>query len=187
MELVVPKRRVGARCVLSTGSVLVGHFYVAVTRADGRPETLAQRLNDTTERFLPIALETRHVLLRKSHLVTVEMPIEELGGEVLADTEAGFERKELRFQLDLWNGTSILGRTFARMNKHARALDYFNQGAWRFIDVVLDDRVMLVNGDYVAAVTEEVVADDEIGSWKGWEEVQAEMRAPAGARSRGAR
>jgi hypothetical protein len=52
----------------------------------------------------------------------------------------------------------VVGRTYAKMDpERARALDYLNLRASRFIDLLVDDQALLVNGECVVSVTEVLV------------------------------
>ncbi len=150
MIRLVPMRKVPARVRLANSAVLNGAFYVAMRGARGKPETLAHRLNNWTEKFLPFALEDRHVLLKKSCIVTVEIPSSERENEESAPED----RLEFRVKLDLLNGTAVAGnaRGEARSGR-TRTLDYLNSAS-RFIDLLVDDAIVLVNGSYVVAASD---------------------------------
>jgi len=150
MIRLVPKRKVPARVRLADAAVLKGALYVAMRGSGGKPETVAMRLNDWTEKFLPFALEDRHLLLKKSCIVTIELANTERGSEELAQ-EGG---KEFRLKLGLLDGTSVSGKALGEVPPgRTRALDYLN-GAPRFIDLMIDETVVLVNGNYVVAVSD---------------------------------
>ncbi|MFQ5876564.1 MAG: hypothetical protein ACE5JH_02565 [Acidobacteriota bacterium] len=150
-SLTVPKRKVRVRVRPVTGGVLDGEFYVSLKTASGRPERVSDRLNDSSEKYLPLALEDRHVLLSKACLVSVEVG----RGEEDADPQVFRDLRRLRLELGLTDGSRLRGSVYAWMEPaHSRALDYLNAPRPRFISLFEDDRVVLVNGDYVAVVSE---------------------------------
>ncbi len=165
MDLVVPKRKVPARIRLADSTILDGFLYAALEGRRGTPETVADRLNDSTEKYLPFALKDRHLLLNKARIVTVRTVSTERRNEESSIAETG-ERREFRLKLTLSDGTIVVGSAHAPMpDDHARPLDYLNNRAPRFIDLVIDEEVFLVNSDYVVAVTEEPLFDKGAGPW----------------------
>ncbi len=162
MELVVQRRKIPARVRLADSTSLDGALYTAVEGRRGAPESLADRLNDTTERYLPFALEDRHLLLNKAHIVVVELP-EAVRGSEEAPSE---DTKEFRLMLRLADRTTAVGTTRVTLPpERTRALDYLNTRAARFIDLLIDERIFLVNRDYVVAVTEVFSSDLDGGVW----------------------
>ena len=165
MTQVVPKRKVRARVRLANSRGLDGFLYAAVAGARGEPETLADRLNDSTEKYLPFALEDRHVLLNKSCIVALEVPRSELPepGEAQAEDR---EVTEFRLRFDLSDGTSISGVVAAEMPfDRERPLDFLNLRAARFLGVKAGDGAILINGDFVVSVTEVHASDVDAARW----------------------
>ena len=165
MEFLIQRRKVAARVRLADSSVLEGALYAAIEGRRGAPETLTDRLNDTTERYLPFALEDRHLLLNKAHIIAVHLTDED---QAQVEGPPSEQSKEFHLMLRLSDRTTVMGTTHATLPAdHSRALDYLNDRAARFIDIVIDDHVFLVNRDYVVAVTE--VFSSDRGKGRVWE------------------
>lgn len=154
MTQIVPKRKVAARVRLSNVRHLDGFFYVAVRNARGEPESVRDRLNDLTEEYLPMALEGRHLLIRKAGIVTVEVPAEERAARK-SPTEEELERRRFDLKFEFSDGTNLVARATADLPlDRERPLDYLNLEATNFTEVQTSGRVVLLNGDHVVAVTE---------------------------------
>lgn len=150
---VVPRRKVPARVRLADSTALEGSLYAPVAGSLGRPGRMVDRLNDAAERYLPLALHDRHVLVHKSRIVAVELS-ESDGG--IGQSSSAYAR-ELRLRVALLDGSTVQGRTYAEMPpSRARVLDFLNATVPRFIPLLRDDGVVIVNGDYIVAVSEDL-------------------------------
>jgi hypothetical protein len=150
-ELVVPKRKVGVELRLRSGDALEGHVYAATMTSRGLPEQVVDRLNDPFEEFLPFATGQRHILLRKTNIVTVDVK------GAAAREEKPYSAGLKSFDVEIWlrDGTRSTGRTYALVEPaHARALDVMNRIPTRFVSLVESDKVVIVNFEYVVAVLE---------------------------------
>ena len=150
-SMVVPRRRVRARVRLAD-SVYEGALYAPVEEPGGGPGRLSDRLNESQEKYIPLALENRHVLLRKASIVVVELGEEER--EIEQQVTRAARELHLRFRLS--DGTTLRGRTHAEMPpESARVLDFMNERAPRFITLLRDGQVLILNERHVTAVSEE--------------------------------
>lgn len=151
----VPRRKVRARVRLADSTVYEGALYAPVETVDGRPGRVVDRLNEPNEKYLPLALEDRHLLVNKAGIVTVELRVKE------GDTEqdASDDGRELHLQLQLSDGSTLSGRTYAEMPPASgRVLDFMNATAPKFITLLLDDQVLIVNEGYIVAICEDRVS-----------------------------
>jgi len=144
-----PKRRIAARVSLVHGVVLEGTLYADVHRLDGSPGSIVDRLEDPLVKYLPLAVDDRHVLLQKHQIVTIE-----LGPEDSRPPETA-ELRELRVRLRLSTRAILEGSFFAVLSPvHSRVLDYLNVTPSTFLRLFQADRLALVNGQYVVEVSE---------------------------------
>jgi len=156
-ELAVPKRKVSVRVRLMNKVILEGQIYAATKTTRGTSEQVVDRLNDITEKFLPFAMEDRHILLNKANIVTVEVSGPAAEGE--KPYSAGLDH----FDLEFWapDGAEVPGRAYALVEPaHSRALDVINRTSTRFLSLIQDDRVVIVNLEYVVAILEKSAIGD---------------------------
>ncbi len=148
-RLRVVKRVVPVRIRLADDSLREGHLYGDVQRLDGGPATILDRLDDPCEAFLPLATGGTHVLVSKSRAMTVEIR----PGEITAPATQG--ATTLQVEILLSNGEILNGRIHAVLPPAScRALDFLNRLSSKFLCLFRDDEAVLVNREYVVAVTE---------------------------------
>jgi hypothetical protein len=152
--LYVPRRRVRVQIQLANGRTVAGEAYVAVHRGDGEREHLIDRLNDSSERFLPIAVEDRHLLVRKSAVVSVRTAD-------ASDTQLGSRSPGLRqipVTVAMAVGPDVTGDLLAWPGRaRDRALDNLNRLSSAFVALQQEDSITLVNTQHVIAVLERPV------------------------------
>jgi len=146
MELFrVPSREIEARVLMEGGAELDGRFYVPASGSDGSPGRLIDRLNDEAETFLPLAEARGSYLLNKSRIVIVQPAP---GSE---EVEGGADESAVNHevQVQLVGGMVLDGRLQYWMPpERRRVLDFFNS-APRFIPLLGDERVILINCSFV--------------------------------------
>lgn len=153
-QLRVPKRRVPVQILLADTTTLEGAFYADVQRIDGTQATLLDRLRDPTEDYIPLATNDRHVLVRKSMIVTIGVANDELPRP--RATGIG----EFGVTMTLKGGSALMGSLFVVMaHAHARALDYLNRTNEMFIPLYGESSSVLVNSEHVVTVTEHLAGD----------------------------
>jgi len=150
-EYQVPKRRVRSRVLLDDGRILDCDVFTAVSSPDGRPQTVMERLNEPDDEFLPVACGEDRFLLNKSGIVTVQTTEpEELKG---LDPKAG---RQVPVRLSLTGGISLLGRFHIVMPpEQSRVIDFLNRSP-RFLPMLGEDKVTLVQRSYIVAVRSQV-------------------------------
>lgn len=140
---------VPVRVRLEDGRALDGGFYVPTMASEGRPGRLLDRLNDDTEYFLPLA-GRYETLLNKEWIVTVQLAS---GHDQLEGIEEDFA-SEQRVRIDLAAGESLEGWIrYLMPEEKTRLLDYLNC-APRFIAVMSEPRVTLVQRRFIVGVEE---------------------------------
>lgn len=146
----VPRRRMPVRLQLADGQVVAGAAYVAVPGA-GAQERLLDRLNDFREHFLPIAAEGRHLLVRKTAIVsawTADL------SEVRAERQASRAR-EIAVEVITSRGPAIEGYLGSeRTPSNDRALDILNRLGAPFVALLGQEAITFVNTAHVVAVLE---------------------------------
>jgi len=165
MKLVIAKRKVPALVRLANSTLLEGFLYLAIGGKRSTPESVADRLNDSTEKYLPFATNDRHLFMNKSLVVSAKIPLAEggIGERQASEVE---EKREFRLRFHLLDGTAIAGVAIAAMPlDRGRALDFLNLRAGRFVDVLEEDHILLVNMDFVVAVNEILAQDLEAEPW----------------------
>ena len=152
----IPRRRVPVRIELTDGSPLTGALYADRTTASGAPGRVVDRLNDVAEPFVPLAVEDRHILLRKSSVLLVRMI-----DEPEASLPSGASQTKLRLCLTMASGMTVQGQLRAVLpRQRTRALDFLNLNSDRFLEVRRGDgRLTLVNSRHIARVIEVLNAD----------------------------
>jgi hypothetical protein len=145
----VPRREVAARILLDDGRTVHGSVYLAVAGLDGRPETVAERLNDPSEEFVPVASGSDRFLLNKSGILTVHVPV---AGEAVHDMDGG---REAPVRISLAGGIGLLGSLHIAMPaERSRVLDYLN-AAPRFLPLRSHEGVTLVHRRFIVSVRSE--------------------------------
>lgn len=145
----VPKVKVPAKLHTTCDLELQGCFYTDTSGPGGTPGRVLDRLNDAAEKFVPLALETHHVLVRKSALVTVELD----RGRSHVEVPEHWNRA-LQVVLRIDGGLEVVGTARVHLPaEHARVLDFLNRAAG-FVSVLRRDAVVIVNVDHVTSATE---------------------------------
>ena len=123
---------------------------MALARA-GAQERLLDRLNDGSERFLPIAAHGRHLLVRKTAIVTA-WTLDE------SEVRAGLETpryREIPVEVAMSVGPVIEGCLLADTDPlHDRALDNLNRVVEPFVALLGREAITLVNTAHVVSVVE---------------------------------
>lgn len=145
----VPRRRVRATVRLAGRGVLKGDLYAEQVHLDGSPGRVLERLNDSSERYLPLAVHDSHLLLNKRHIVVVEIETCEV------ERPAGSSRAA-RVRVDLTDGSAVEGSIEMPPANGAgsRTLDHLNALPDGFHVVWTTNAACLVNTGYIAVVAE---------------------------------
>ncbi len=144
-----PQRMVPVRVLLEDGRRLQGGFYVPATGLDGNPGRLLDRLNDASEKFLPLAGK-HETLLNKAWIVAVVLASGHQQAEVIESEIA----REQRVRMALAQGKTVEGwLRFLMPEERGRLLDYLNE-APPFIPVIGEQRVTLVHRRFIQSVQE---------------------------------
>lgn len=146
----IPRRRVFAQLQLADHSELQGDLYADICRSDGSPGRVADRLNDTSEKFMPIAIEKRHILLNKMLIVSVTLS--ETNGEIRASWPE--ELPEARVSVQLSTETCLEGKICATSRSASRMLDYLNDTKDTFIALKSYGGMTWINLEYVVGLSE---------------------------------
>ena len=134
---------------LADGTTLDGVLYADVQHVDGTPATIGDRLEDPLVRFLPFESENQLCLLHKASIVSVELADDD--GQSPAVPHA----VELRVVVRFVQGRQLTASLFATpWPLRLRVSDLLNSSPYQFLRFFRDDRLMLVNRDYVVAITE---------------------------------
>lgn len=148
----VPRQRVSVRLQLADGRSVAGDAYVAIDTGDGHVEQLGDRLNNASERFLPIAVGDRHLLVRKAAIVSA-LTSSPTGA---AANPVARPARVIRVEVRLSVGEPATGDLFvANPRANDRALDYLNRINGDFVALMDRDGMTLVNTHYVVAVMEQ--------------------------------
>lgn len=140
---------VPVRVRLEDGRTLDGGFYVPTMASEGRPGRLLDRLNDGAEYFLPLA-GRYETLLNKERIVTVQLAS---GHHQAEGIEDGFACEQ-RVRINLVQGEILEGWIrYLMPEEKTRLLDYLNS-APRFIAVISEPRVTLVQRRFIVGVEE---------------------------------
>jgi hypothetical protein len=147
----VPTHEVAAKVLLDDGRVLDCGIFASDAGPAGHPQTLFERLNENEEEFIPVRSGEDGFLLSKSGVVTVE--VADAASEMVGmDQDAGIE---VPVRLSLTGGLSLLGRFHIVMPPgRTRVLDYLN-AAPRFLPLLGEGRVTLVQRNYIVSVRSE--------------------------------
>lgn len=147
----VPRRRVKARIRLADENCIDGEMYASVERADGEPGRLVDRLNNLSEKFVPVAVAGRHILLNKSTITMLEIE----GGRYEIEDLDKPGATEVPVVLTFSDRQIVRGSFFTCLPEaHRRALDYLNLGRCRFLALYCNGRAVLVNVDRIQHATE---------------------------------
>jgi hypothetical protein len=151
----VPQRNVQVRVLLEGGEELEGSLYAPTAGPGGGPGRLSERLNDETEYFVPLAGPDEACLISKSFIVAVWLP----QGEEELEFQESDQAKECYVELCLKGGIEIVGHMKYTMPvEKRRILDYLN-AAPRFVPVLEEGRVILVNKQLLVRVRDSAGAD----------------------------
>ena len=147
----VARRRVKACIRLADDNRIDGELYAGVERADGEPGRLVDRLNNLSEKFIPVAVDGTHLLLNKSAVTSLDI---EGGRYEIEDLDKPGAR-EIKVRITFSERHSVSGSFFTCLpGAHRRALDYLNLGRCRFLALYCNGRAVLVNVDRIQHVTE---------------------------------
>jgi len=142
-ELRVPQRKVQVRVLLAGGTELDGLLFAPAQGPDGRPGRLIDRLNDTSEGFLPLVRGQEKWLLSKSWLVSITLEPGEDDREPIDGEDVQ------RVAIELFGGGHVEGELrYTMPATRARLLDYVN-AAPRFVRLLRDDGLSVVNRDFI--------------------------------------
>ncbi|GMQ90501.1 MAG: hypothetical protein BMS9Abin10_0887 [Gammaproteobacteria bacterium] len=144
-----PQRMVSVRVLLEDSRRLQGDFYVPATGLDGNHGRLLDRLNDASEKLLPLAGK-HETLLNKACIVAVELA----SGHQQAEGVENEIAREQRVRVTLAQGKTVeRWLRFFMPEELGRLLDYLNE-APPFIAVVGEQRVTLVHRCFIQSVQE---------------------------------
>ncbi len=147
----IPRRRVKAIIRLVDENSIEGELYASVEGTGGSPALLVDRLNHPSEKFVPVAVGGRHILLNKTNITTLEIP----GGRYEFDNPNNDVAREIQVRIWLSEQTSVTGSFFTCLPEpHSRALDYLNLRWGRFFALSCNGSALLVNMDRIQHVTE---------------------------------
>ncbi len=150
-SLVVPKRKIPVRIHTIDSDTITGQFYAALQTVKGTPEGVVDRLNDPREKYVPVAMEGKHVLVKKASIVMVE--VDESARDREKQTAHGIT--EHRLEVRMSEGSKVHGLVKAWMEPaRSRALDLLNSSVPTFIEVLSEKRIVIINGDHIVAVSE---------------------------------
>jgi len=150
------KRRVPVRIQLADHQILEGQLYSDLRKSDGTPASIADRLNDRVEPFLPFAEGDTHHLLNKARIVFSELQEDAL------ETPAAEGMRELCIHVVLLTGADFTGTTYAYLPPaRSRVLDHLNRLAQDFIPLWTHGHVVLINVAYLVSVTETLHTERE--------------------------
>lgn len=142
----VPQKQQRVRVRLRGGEEFEGSFYYAATGPGGAPGRLSDRLNDRTEKFLPLAWTEGAFLLNKDAILTVhcDLPDDEIAPEGAEHHTAVLVR--------LVDGGQLEGRfDFSMPVGRERLVDYLN-AAPRFVTLTAAGTTTLVNTDGIGVI-----------------------------------
>ena len=143
----VPKNETSVRILLDDGRTLDATIFTSLTGPRGGPETILDRLTDSTEEFIPVACGEDRLLLNKTGIILIHCPLDVARQEGI---EVG--ARETPVRISLAGGTSLLGRLAIRMPpERARVLDYLNS-APRFVLLLGETQVTLVQKHFIVSV-----------------------------------
>ena len=147
IEYQVPRREVAATVVLDDGRTLECTLFTAVSSPEGGPQLVIDRLNDSSEEFVPVAGGDDRFLVSKPGIVTVQITQRD---ELQAmESDAG---RDAPVRLSLAGGINLVGRfRIAMPPERARVIDFLNEAS-RFVPLFGEDRVTLVQRGYIVTV-----------------------------------
>ena len=144
----LPTKEIHVQLRLEGGEVLAGQFFLSEHGPDGGPGLLSQRLNDDSERFLPLAVNGRVYLVQKSRIASIrveggadEFPVP--GGEAVTRVAVG---------VSMTHGLTIEGRTCYTMPRERERLVDFLNSAPTFVLLQQEEASMLINRDQIVSV-----------------------------------
>jgi hypothetical protein len=155
-EFRVPKREVVARIRLADGEEMDCTLYTTSTGPSGEPGRILDRLNDGSEKFVPLAAGSKRLLLNKRSLVWLRLPA---SSEPLPDGPGMLER---RVRLALSDGQSLEGRLRYEMPPGRQRLIDFLNGSPPFIAVeVSSEETAILHRQYLSRVVDLGSSDDD--------------------------
>jgi len=144
----VPQRKIAVSLTLAGGAQFAGELFVPTAGRGGTPGRLGDRLNDESERFLPVASESGGLLVGKRSIVTIRLGVDDAGRE---NHEEEHDR-EVRVLVGLEGGLTAEGRVaYTLPPERSRLLDFFN-AAPRFIALLDSEGATLINTDRIVEV-----------------------------------
>jgi hypothetical protein len=148
-EFRVPKTEVAARIRLADGEELDCTLYTTSTGPTGEPGRILDRLNDGSEKFVPLAAGSERLLVNKRSLVWVRL---DANSEPLPDRPGMLER---RVRLALSDGQSLEGHLRYEMPPgRQRLIDFLNDSP-PFVAVALSpEGTAVLHRQYLSRVVE---------------------------------
>ena len=145
----IPRREVRVNVLLDGGQELDGVFHIPASGEHGRPGRLADRLNDDSERCLPLVGHGEGQLIDQAWIAMVRP---ENDDEV---EETGESPVVQRIRVALANGMVLDGQlVYCMPPERCRLLDYFN-AAPQFFPLADAERVVLINRRFIVRVYQE--------------------------------
>lgn len=146
----VARRKVAVRVHLAGGSTIEGDFYALADPTGTAREPILERLEDPTERFVPIANGSRHVLANKAAILYLE------SAEVLAASTAdGSGAHSFLVEVTLDSGITLEGTIETDVRQtYYRTLDHLNGRPDRFLRLVHASRVRYVSHAHVVSIVD---------------------------------
>ena len=149
----VPSRETSSRVLLDDGRVLECGIFTAAAGPHGHPQSVLERLNDGDEEFIPVTSGDDRFLLNKSGIMTID--VLDVHKEIELDGLDWDAGREVPVRLSLTGGVSLLGRFHIVMPpERSRVVDFLNS-APRFVLLRGEERVTLVQRNYIVSVRSE--------------------------------
>ena len=138
-DLKVPLQEVSVRLLLQDGNEFNGSLFSSSIRAGGRPGSILDRLNDSSEKFVPFAFAAQSSLVNKSRIVWIELATSD---EQQPESDVA---TQCRVTLTLTNGLLVEGWVrYELPPERQRLLDFLNS-AGDFVAIFDDQHTTLVN------------------------------------------
>jgi hypothetical protein len=142
----IHRRRVKTRIRLADENLIDGEMYANVERVGGEPGRLVDRLNNMSEKFIPVAVAGRHILLNKATITMLEIDNGRFEIEDLDKPDA----REISVLITFSERRSVSGTFFTCLPQtHRRTLDYLNLSRCQFLALYCNGRAVLVNVDRI--------------------------------------
>jgi hypothetical protein len=144
----IPRREVPVRILLDDGRTLDGTLFTAETAPGGGPEDALHYLNATDDGFVPLLCGRDSFLLNKAGIVWVQLTGEP-AREIAA---AGIDARHVPARISLAGGLSVFGTlAIAMPPERSRVVDFLN-AAGRFLPLLGEGTVTLVQCRFVVTV-----------------------------------